>query len=494
MSSVFLNFIGGKWAGSRSGKTYENRNPADWREVVGIFPDSGPEDIDSAVRSAREAFPSWKNTPAPKRAEVLFRAGELLSKKKSSFAVELTREMGKILKEAEGDVREAVDMAFYIGGEGRRFLGHTTPSELKDKWCMSMRVPLGVVAAITPWNFPMAVPSWKIFPALLAGNAVVLKPAPAAPLSALRLVEILEQAGLPPGALNLVCGTGPELGASLARHPGIDMVAFTGSNETGKKVSESCGKNMKRFSLELGGKNAVIVDEAADLDLALEGVLWGAFGTTGQRCTSTSRLILHKNIAEKFTDMLVEKAWKLKCGNGLDERNQIGPLINESQLNRVRAYVDIGLKEGANLLLGGERCMSPECANGWFFKPTIFSGVNKSMRVAREEIFGPVLSILIAGSLEEAMETANDCDYGLSASIYSKDINKALSVAGRLETGISYVNSPTIGAEVHLPFGGVKGTGNGYRDGGPTVLDAYTEWKTIYVDFSGRLQKAQMGD
>lgn len=494
MSSVFLNFIGGKWAGSISGKTYENRNPADWREVVGIFPDSGPEDIDSAVRSARGAFAAWKDVPAPKRAEVLFRAGELLLKKKSAFAVDLTREMGKVLKEAEGDVREAVDMAFYIGGEGRRFLGHTSPSELKDKWCMSMRVPLGVVAAITPWNFPMAVPSWKIFPALLAGNAVVLKPAPDAPLSAMRLVEILDQAGLPPGALNLVCGTSPELGAALARHPGVDMAAFTGSTETGKKVSESCGKNMKRFSLELGGKNAVIIDEAADLDLALEGVLWGAFGTTGQRCTSTSRLILHKNIAEKFTDMLVEKAGKLKCGNGLDAGNQIGPLINESQLNRVRDYVDIGLKEGAKLLLGGERCMDSECANGWFFKPTIFSGVKRSMRIAQEEIFGPVLSMLIVENLEDAVETANDCAYGLSASVYSRDVNKALSVAGRLETGISYVNSPTIGAEVHLPFGGVKGTGNGYRDGGPTVLDAYTEWKTVYIDYSGRLQKAQMKD
>jgi aldehyde dehydrogenase (NAD+) len=416
----------------------------------------------------------------------------LLLKKKSAFARELTQEMGKVLKEAEGDVQEAVDMAFYMGGEGRRLHGHTAPSELKDKWCVTTRVPLGVVAAITPWNFPMAVPSWKIFPALLAGNTVVFKPAPDAPLSALRLVEILEKAGLPPGALNLVIGTHSGLGAALVRHPQVDMAAFTGSTETGRKVSEVCGKNMKRFSLELGGKNAVIVDGDADLELALEGVLWGAFGTTGQRCTSTSRLILHKKIAGEFTDMLVEKAGGLKCGNGLEEKNQIGPLINEARLNRVLNYVDIGLKEGAKLLLGGNRCADPECAHGWFFRPTIFSEAQRSMRIAREEIFGPVLSVLEAEDLEEAVEIANDSQYGLSASIYSRDINKALSVAGRLETGISYINSPTIGAEVHLPFGGVKGTGNGYRDGGPTVLDAYTEWKTVYIDYSGRLQKAQM--
>jgi len=489
---VFLNYINGSWQPSKSGRQFDNRNPANWREVVGVFQDSSVEDVHMAVQAARRAFPSWKETPAPKRAEVLFRAAHELTRDKAGLAKDLVREMGKVLKEAEGDVQEAVDMAYYIAGEGRRLLGHTPPSELKDKLCITSRVPLGVVAAITPWNFPMAIPSWKVFPALLAGNTVVLKPAPDAPLSSVRLVESLERAGLPPGALNLVTGTRSALGEELVQHPDVAMVAFTGSTETGKRISGTCGSAMKRFSLELGGKNACIVDAEADLDLALEGALWGAFGTSGQRCTSTSRLILHKKIAGEFTERLRESAKGLRCGNGLDPSVQVGPLINQSHRTRVEDYVKIGLNEGAQLLCGGERCPGPDCATGWFYRPTIFSETDRSMRIVREEIFGPVLSILRVNTLEEALEVANDACYGLSSSLYTRNINKALTLADRFETGIAYINSPTIGAEVHLPFGGIKKTGNGYRDGGPTVLDAYTEWKTLYIDFSGRLQKAQM--
>ncbi len=492
MAQTFLNFINGKWLASKSAKTYENRNPANWNDVIGLFQDSNTDDLEEAVQAARKAFPQWRDTPAPKRAEVLYRTGELLVRDKSFLAGDLTREMGKVLNEAEGDVQEAVDMAYYIAGEGRRLFGQTTPSELTDKICLTTRVPLGVVAAVTPWNFPIAIPSWKIFPAILAGNTVVFKPSPEVPLSAVHFVKLLEKAGLPPGVVNLVTGTEPELGAGLTRHPEVNLVAFTGSTKTGRKVSESCGKNLKRFSLELGGKNAVIVDEDADLDLALEGTLWAAFGTSGQRCTSTSRLILHTKIAKKFSGILVKKAKDLRCGDGLDKTHHVGPLINESQLKRVQQYVGVGLKEGAKLLLGGGRCTDENCKDGWFFKPTIFTDVNSSMRIAREEIFGPVLSILEADNLDEAVEIANNTSYGLSSSIYTKNIHKALSVAGRFETGVSYINAPTIGAEVHLPFGGFKNTGNGHRDGGPAVMDTYTEWKTLYVDYSSRLQKAQM--
>lgn len=492
MSKTWFNFIDGKWCSSETGQTYENRNPANREEVIGLFQDSTVDDVHKAVEAARKAYASWKNTPAPKRAEIIFRSAELLARSKSSLAQDLTREMGKVLKEAEGDVQEAIDMAYYIAGEGRRLFGHTTPSELNDKLCVTSRVPLGVVAAITPWNFPIAIPSWKIFPAVLAGNTVVFKPAPDVPLSAVRFVEILEKAGMPPGVVNLVTGNKPELGEVLTRHPEVNLVAFTGSTKTGKKVSESCAVNLKRCSLELGGKNAVMIDEEADLDLALEGVLWAAFGTAGQRCTSTSRLILHKKIAKKFTGMLEKKTKSLRCGNGLKETTDIGPLINEPHLKRMEAYVGLGLQEGAKLLMGGKRCETPECEKGWFFQPTIFSKVERSMRIAKEEIFGPVLSILEVNSLEEALEIANDSSYGLSSSIYTKDVNKALFLAHELETGIAYVNSPTIGAEVHLPFGGLKDTGNGHRDGGPTVMDTYTEWKTLYIDYSGRLQRAQM--
>ncbi|HEY9125752.1 MAG TPA: aldehyde dehydrogenase family protein [Acidobacteriaceae bacterium] len=487
----YRNLIGGEWLPAHCGQTFENINPADHSDIVGVFPSSTSEDVDKAVAAAKEAFKTWRLVPAPKRAEILFRAGQLLSERKEQFAQEMTREMGKVLAETRGDVQEAIDEAFYAAGEGRRLFGVTTPSELRNKFAMSMRMPVGVCAMITPWNFPMAIPSWKLFPALVCGNTCVIKPAEDTPLSTLNLVQTLMDAGLPPGVVNIVFGYGPEAGAPLVEHPDVRAVSFTGSSAVGSHVAQRASANFKPVSLEMGGKNAMIVMDDANLELALEGALWGAFGTTGQRCTATSRILLHKSIAADFTQKLVARVQSLTVGNGLDKSTDVGPQINEQQIETSTKYCKIALDEGARLLIGGKRLTEDQYANGTFFAPTVFGSVTPSMRIAREEVFGPVVALIEFSTIEEAVEIANSIDYGLSTALYSKDVNRAFAAIRDLEAGITYINAPTIGAEVHLPFGGVKQTGNGHREGSGAI-EFYSTWKAVYVDFSDKLQRAQI--
>lgn len=492
MPKKFQNYIDGKWTDAKTGRTFENRNPANWNEVVGTFPLSSKEDVDEAVKAARKAFESWRLMPAPRRGDIMRKVGDLLTERKEAIAQQMTWEMGKVLLETRGDVQEGIDTAYYASSEGRRLFGHTVPSELPSKFNMAMRVPIGVAAIITPWNFPMAIPTWKIFPALLCGNTVVFKPASDTPATATTLVEILLEAGVPPGVINIVHGGGTEVGIALVEHPDVDLVSFTGSTSVGKKISEIASRSLKRVSLELGGKNAQIVMEDANLDLALEGVLWGAFGTTGQRCTATSRLIIHEKVYDKFTSMVVGATKKLRLGDGLKSDSDVGPCVNEKQRQIVDEYVKIGRAEGAKLLAGGKNAAGDGLSKGWFYEPTVLGDVTRTMRVAREEIFGPVLSVIKVKSFEEAIDICNDTTYGLSSSIYTQDINNAYRAIRDIKAGITYINSPTIGAEAHMPFGGVKETGNGHREGGWTVYDFFTEWKTVYVDYSGKLQRAQI--
>ncbi len=492
MAKKFQNFIDGKWCDALSGRTFENRNPARWEEVVGIFPRSGKEDVDLAVRAARKAFEKWRLVPAPKRGDIMRKVGDLMVARKEDLARQMTREMGKVLAETKGDVQEGIDTAYYAASEGRRLFGATVPSELPNKFNMAMRVPIGVAGVVTPWNFPMAIPTWKIFPALLSGNTVVFKPASDTPATATSLVEILLEAGVPEGAINIVHGGGGEVGMAIVGHPDVDLISFTGSTVVGKKISETAAGTLKRVSLELGGKNAQLVMDDADLDLALEGVLWGAFGTTGQRCTATSRLILQEKVYDRFMSMLVSRTQKLRLGDGLLPGVDVGPCVNEAQQKTVAEYVEIGLAEGAKLVTGGHIASGAELAGGWFHEPTIFEEVRPNYRIAQEEIFGPVLSVLRVRSLEEGIDVLNGTIYGLSSSIYTRDVNAAFRAIRDIKAGITYINAPTIGAEAHLPFGGVKQTGNGHREGGWTVYDFFTEWKTVYVDYSGGLQRAQI--
>jgi len=487
----YLNFIGGQWLPAKSGKTLLNLNPADHSDVVGAFPASGPEDVALAVEAAKKAFATWRLVPAPKRAEILYRAGYLLSVNKEKFARDMTREMGKVLAETRGDVQEAIDEAFYVAGEGRRLLGVTTPSELTNKFAMSVRMPLGVVGLITPWNFPMAIPSWKLFPALVCGNTCVIKPATDTPLSVYNLVQTLVDAGLPPGVVNILSGSGPSTGAALVEHPDVRAISFTGSSEVGSQVGQRAAATFKPVSLEMGGKNAQIVMDDANLKLALEGALWGSFGTTGQRCTATSRILLQKGIAEKFTAEFVASTRQLIVGNGLDESVEVGPQVNACQIETSKKYVAIALAEGAKLLTGGSPLKGGLYSKGTYFEPTILGGVTPAMRIAREEVFGPVVSLIEFDTFEQAIQIANSIDYGLSTAIYTKDVNRAFTAIRDLEAGITYINAPTIGAEVHLPFGGVKKTGNGHREG-LGALDFYTTWKSVYVDYSDKLQRAQI--
>src|SRR6202163_2351064 len=489
---IFKNFINGEWVESRSGKAYENRNPANTDELVGMFVSSVAEDVDAAVAAAREAYKSWRLVPAPKRAEILYRAAELLLQRKEEFSKDMTREMGKVLAETRGDVQEAIDMTYYMAGEGRRLFGQTTPSELPNKFAMSARQSIGVCGMITPWNFPMAIPSWKMMPALISGNTVVLKPAEDTPLSSYHLLQVLTEAGLPHGVVNLVSGDRPRAGAPLAGHRDVPVVSFTGSTAVGRIIAETCAPDFKHCSLEMGGKNIIIVMDEANLDLAVDGAIWGGFGTTGQRCTAASRVAVHKSVYHEFTSRFVERAKKLRVGNGLDADVDMGPCINEQQLKTVMEYVQIGQTEGAKLLTGGKRLSDGAFAKGWFHEPTIFGDCNPRMRIAQEVIFGPVVSVIPIGSFEEAIEVANGVPYGLSASIYTRNVNRAFEAVRDLFTGIVYVNAPTIGAETHLPFGGTKQTGNGHREAAIAAIDFFTEWKTLYIDYSDKLQRAQI--
>ena len=486
------NLISGAFKPSRTGRSFESRNPANSDDVVGVFPRSDAADVDAAVAAAREAFDGWRRTPWPSRAAIILRASELLEERKEILAQLMTREMGKVLTEARGDVQEAIDMGKFIAGQGRRAFGETVPSELRDKWAMTMRQPFGVVGCITPWNFPIAIPSWKIFPAIMAGNAVVLKPAEDTPLCALRFVEALEDAGLPAGVVNVVFGFGEEAGAALVAHPDVAAVYFTGSVDTGRIVSETCGRMLKKCSLELGGKNAIVVLDDADVELAVDGALWGAFGTAGQRCTASSRLIVENGALDRFTSRLVERASHLRLGDGLDENVEVGPVINETQLRRIHSYTEIGKNEGASLLLGGEVATEGALAKGWFYRPTVFGDVKPAMRIAQEEIFGPTTVIIPVSSMEDALAAANSTQYGLSLSVYTNDLRTAFHAINELHAGIVYINAPTIGAEIQLPFGGTRNTGNGHREAGGHVLDEFSEWKSVYIDYSGRLQRAQI--
>ena len=492
MPETYGNYIAGEWAAAAGGGTFENRNPADTDDPIGVFAASGPEDVDRAVEAAREGFREWSRVPAPRRGEVLKRAGDLLTSRKEELADGMTREMGKPLVETRGDVQEAIDTAYYAASEGRRLFSHTAPSELPAKMGFAIRRPAGVFGIITPWNFPIAVPSWKIFPALVCGCAVVWKPAEETPWSAIRFVEILLEAGLPVNAVQLVTGNGPDAGAPLAGHPDVTGISFTGSTAVGCRIAAQCGEQGKPVSLEMGGKNAQLVLDDADVDLALEGVLWGAFGTTGQRCTATSRLILQAGIHDAFVDRLAARAETLELGDGRKEGTDVGPLITEAARDKVDEYVRIGRQEGATLQTGGAVADEGALARGWFYRPTIFTGVAPEMRIAQEEIFGPVLSVIEVADLEEGIEVMNGVRYGLSSSIYTQDVGAAFRAIERVEAGITYVNGPTIGAEAHFPFGGIKDTGNGHREGGWPVYDFFTDLKTVYVDYSGRLQRAQI--
>jgi len=491
-TKVYKNFIDGEWVESSTGETFENRNPADTRDVVGIFQKSAKADVDAAVDAAKQAFKKWRLVPAPRRAELVFRAAEILAQRKEEYSRDMTREMGKILKETRGDTQEAVDTAYYMAGEGRRLFGPTTPSELPNKFAMAVRHPLGVCGMITPWNFPMAIPSWKLLPAIVCGNTCVIKPAQDTPLSTFNLVKTLVDAGLPKGVINIVTGFGSSVGGPLSEHPEIKAISLTGSSEVGRIVGQTAAKSFKHCSLELGGKNPMIVLDDANLELAIEGGLWGGFGTTGQRCTATSRIIVQKGVYSEFVERYVERAKALKVGNGLDETVEMGPAVNENQLKTDLKYVEIGKAEGAKLKCGGNRLTGGDYANGYFMEPTVFVDVDPKMRIAQEEIFGPVVSIIPCENLEDAIEIANNIEYGLSSSLYTKDVNKAFTAMRDLYAGITYINAPTIGAEVHLPFGGVKATGNGHREGGLGAIDFYTEWKAVYVDYSDKLQKAQI--
>jgi alpha-ketoglutaric semialdehyde dehydrogenase len=489
---VFKNFINGEWIEPRSGKAMENRNPANRDELVGIFPASNEEDVAQAVEAARAAFPRWRLTPAPKRAEILYRAAEILIRRKDEFASDMTKEMGKVLPETRGDVQEAIDMTFLMAGEGRRMFGNTTPSELPNKVASSVRVPAGVAGLITPWNFPMAIPSWKCMPALVCGNTAVLKPAEDTPLSTYNLAQALAAAGLPPGVLNVVFGDGPQAGAPILNHSGVDLISFTGSTEVGRIVSQACAPTFKKCHLEMGGKNIIVVMDDANIELAIDGALWGGFGTTGQRCTAASRVAVQKGVYHEFREKFVARARALKVGDGLNPGTQMGPCINEQQLSTVMKYVEIGKSEGAKLATGGHRLEDGGYAKGWFHEPTVFIDCDPKMRVCQEEIFGPVVCLFPFDKFDDGISVANGVNYGLSASIYTRNINDALRAQRDLETGIVYVNAPTIGAEVHLPFGGTKNTGNGHRESGTAALDFYSDWKTLYVDFSDHLQRAQI--
>ncbi|HEY3322409.1 MAG TPA: aldehyde dehydrogenase family protein [Planctomycetota bacterium] len=487
-----LNFIGGNWQTAAEGGVFEDRSPANTDELLGVFPRSRDADVNAAVAAASAAFKTWRLVPAPQRGNLLRRCAELLLQRKAELASLMSREMGKPLSEANGDVQEAIDCANLYAGQGRMLSGETYPSELPDKTAMTVRRPVGVCGLITPWNFPIAIPSWKVFPALLCGNTVVLKAAEDSPACAAAFVKTIADAGVPAGVVNLVQGFGEEAGAALVAHKDVSLISFTGSTQVGSQIAGACGLSMKRCSLELGGKNAQIVMDDANLELALEGAVWGAFATAGQRCTATSRLLVHRKIYKLFLAQLVKAAQALRLGNPLDPQTQVGPLVNDAQRERVYGYVRLGMDEGATLLCGGKPALGRGLTRGFFFEPTVFSSVTPNMRIAQEEIFGPVVSVLQFDDYDQAVEILNGTKYGLSSSIYTKNVNLVFRAIRDLDAGITYVNGPTIGAEVHLPFGGVKHTGNGHREAGRAVLDIFSEWKSVYVDFSGKLQKAQI--
>jgi acyl-CoA reductase-like NAD-dependent aldehyde dehydrogenase len=487
----FRNYVAGEWVDAAGGETFESIVPATG-EAIGEFPRSTPEDVDRAVAAAKAAYEGWRLTPAPKRAEILYRFANLLVEHKDDLADLMSREMGKVTVEAAGDVQEAIDMTLYMAGEGRRMFGQTTPSELPNKFQMSVRLPIGVVGVITPWNFPIAIPSWKIAPALVCGNAVVFKPAEDTPLLAERFVELLEEAGLPAGVVNVVHGFGEEVGEAIVKHPDVPVITFTGSRETGVRVTHAAADQLKLVHLELGGKNAIVVMDDADLDLAVDGIVWSAFGTSGQRCTAASRIVVHEKVYGDLQSRLVAVAERMRLGPGWEPDTDLGPVINRASIEKIHAYTEIGKDEGATLLTGGEVATGNGLEKGFYYRPTIFGDVEPGMRIAQEEIFGPTTALIPVEDFDEAVRVVNGVKYGLSSAIFTQDVNRAFRAMRDLNTGITYINAGTTGAEVHLPFGGTKDTGNGHREAGQAALDVFTEWKSIYVDYSGKLQRAQI--
>jgi aldehyde dehydrogenase (NAD+) len=490
-TKTFQNYIGGEWVDAASGDTFESVSPANG-DAIGVFPRSSTEDVDRAVAAAKDAWEDWRLVPAPERGQILYRFASLLIEEKADLTDLMSREMGKVKAEAGGDVQEAIDMSLYMAGEGRRLFGQTTPSELRDKFNMSIRAPIGIVGVITPWNFPIAIPSWKIAPALVCGNTVVFKPATDTPLLGQRFVELLVEAGLPPGVLNIVHGGGRDVGDRLVRHPDVRVITLTGSRETGLEVMRNAADGLKHIHLELGGKNAIIVLDDADLDLAVDGIVWSAFGTSGQRCTAASRVIVQGGVYDQLQSRLVSAAEQLRLGYGWEDDTDVGPVINKPSLDKIDSYTQIGKDEGAKLLTGGEVATGDGLDKGHYYRPTIFGDVDPGMRIAQEEIFGPTTALIPVQSFDDAIRVSNGIKYGLSSSIFTRDVNKAFRAMRDLQAGITYINAGTIGAEVHLPFGGTKDTGNGHREAGQAALDVFTEWKSIYVDYSGRLQKAQI--
>ncbi|HKB79945.1 MAG TPA: aldehyde dehydrogenase family protein [Thermoanaerobaculia bacterium] len=488
----YRNYIDGQWVRSTSGKTFENRNPANREDLIGTFQESNADDLNAAVEAAHHAFNLWRLTPAPKRAEFLYAVGTILKRDKEKIAREMTREMGKVLEETRGDVQEAIDMALLMAGEGRRLFGVTTPSELPNKFNMAVRMPLGVAGLITPWNFPIAIPGWKSMAALICGNTVVIKPASMTPLSVVMLAEAFEEAKVPRGVFNVVTGGGREVGQPMLEHPKVSVISFTGSTEVGRDISVACAPQFKHVHLEMGGKNVIMVMDDADVDLAVDGALWGAFGTAGQRCTAASRIVVHRKVYDAFVDKLAARTKKMRVGNGLDPNVDMGPNISASQLETIEQYVKIGKDEGAKVVTGGSALTDGDYAKGFFHQPTVFADVKPDMRIAQEEIFGPVTAVIPCSSLEEAIAIGNGVKYGLSSSIYTRDVRNAFVAMRDMYTGIFYVNAPTIGAEVHLPFGGTKQTGNGHREAGVAGIDVFSEWKSVYIDYSGSLQRAQI--
>jgi aldehyde dehydrogenase (NAD+) len=490
----YQNFIAGKWCDSSSGDVHENRNPANTEDLIGTFPRSSKEDVDRAVKSAKKAFAWWRLVPAPHRAKMFYKLVDILQQRKEEYAFQMTREMGKPIFETRGDVQEGIDTAMYACGEGYRMFGKTVPSELPNKFNMTIRFPIGVAGLITPWNFPMAIPTWKIFPALMCGNTVVIKPAELTPLSVWNLVNAILDAGFPPEVINVVFGSGSKVGNAIVEHPDTNVISFTGSSAVGRRIGSTASEMLKRVSMELGGKNCTLVMDDADLDLAVDACVWAGFGTTGQRCTASSRVIVQDGVHDEFVEKFIKAAKKLKIGYGNDDGVTMGPAVSEDQMKTDLNYIEIGKKEGATLALGGKRLSKGEHANGYFVEPTIFTGCKPRMRISQEEIFGPVVSVLKVKDLDEAIKVANDIEYGLSSAIFTRDVNAAYRAFRDLETGLTYVNAATIGAEAHMPFGGMKATGNGHREGGWAAYEFYSETKACYVDYSGTLQRAQIDD
>jgi len=492
---IYKNYINGVWLDASKGNTFKNIDPAHTDKVISEFQDSDEVDINFAVEIAHNAFKFWKNTPAPKRGEIMYKAAEILVRDKECIAKGMTQEMGKCIAETRGDVQEAIDMAYYAAGEGRRMAGEVVPSELNNKWCMSRKEPIGVIGAITPWNFPIAIPSWKAFPALVAGNTMVIKPAEDTPWSVIKLAEVFHEAGLPAGVFNVVTGYGPTAGAPLLTNPKVKMISFTGSTATGKIVATTCAEQMKPYSLEMGGKNGIVIMNDADIDLAVEGVVWGAFGTTGQRCTACSRVMVHEDVHDEFIEKLLAKTETLELGCGLSSYTDVGPLINEKALNKVSDYVYNAKQRGIEPICGGFKNQMPnEEVDGWFYEPTIFDNVDINDTLMQEEIFGPVVAVTTFSNTNEAIWMVNNTCYGLSAAVYTSDVNFAFTALNEIETGMVYINASTIGAEIQLPFGGIKGTGNGHRDAGSSMIDNCTENKSCMIDFSGKVQKAQIDE